>query len=84
MWAGEDAEPVADPVAPSGVTVPVPAGNPWAAAGATDSACPVPSFNRSGNERQTAAEPFAAQPSADSYSLTASAESVDPFAVDGF
>ncbi|ATN93721.1 DNA primase [Streptomyces phage Abt2graduatex2] len=58
MWAGEDAEPVADPVAPSGV---VPAGNPWVAAEDDAGPCSVPAVTSAVNAPQMAAQadPFA-------------------------
>lgn len=59
-WAAEDAEPVADPVAPSGV---VPAGNPWVAAGDENSPCAVPMVTASVSVPQQVAQtdPFAVE-----------------------
>ncbi len=57
MWAAEDAEPVADPVKPSGV---LPAGNPWVGADDDTSPCLVPEATAGVNEPQMAmqADPF--------------------------
>ncbi|ALY07298.1 DNA primase [Streptomyces phage Maih] len=66
-WAAEDAEPVADPVAPSGV---VPAGNPWVAAEDDSSPCAVPAVTSAVNGPQAATQGL---------TLTASA---DPFAAE--
>ena len=53
-WSAEDAEPVADPVKPSGV---VPAGNPWVAADEDASLCLVPSVTLAVNVPQMAVQP---------------------------
>ncbi|AMD42794.1 DNA primase [Streptomyces phage Xkcd426] len=66
-WAEDTAEPVADPIEPSGIVAP---GNPWAAAEGDASPCPVPSVTASVNVPQAANQGF---------ELTASA---DPFAVE--
>uniref|UniRef100_A0AAU7GZA7 DNA primase n=1 Tax=Streptomyces phage Geonosis TaxID=3158856 RepID=A0AAU7GZA7_9CAUD len=57
-WSAEDAEPVADPVAPSGV---VPAGNPWVAADSDAGQCAVPAVTAAVAAPQMVAQgdPFA-------------------------
>lgn len=52
-WAQDSAEPVADPIAPSGVTVQDVAGDPWTAAEAGVAACPVPAASQVVNAPQT-------------------------------
>jgi len=60
VWSAEDAEPVADPVAPSGV---VPAGNPWVAAGDDAGPCSVQVVTSAVNVPQQSmqADPFAVE-----------------------
>ena len=53
-WAAEDAEPVADPVKPSGV---VPAGNPWVAADDDAGPCSVPAVTSAVSVPQLTAQP---------------------------
>ena len=57
-WAAEDAEPTADPIAPSGV---VPAQNPWTAVQDDAAPCSVPAVTAAVNGPQMAvqADPFA-------------------------
>lgn len=69
-WGEDSAQPIADPIAPSGVTVP---SGLWDAFSVDAAPCPVPAATRAANASQTAA---------DSFELTASALPVDPFAVD--
>lgn len=67
VWA-EDTEPVADPVAPSGVVPAASApGNPWTAAEAPESVCGVSSYTEARNGSQTAAEGFDLVASADPF-----------------
>lgn len=85
-WTENTDEPVADPIAPSGVVQQAPAGNPWVAADETDTPCPVPAANGSANGQQAAAEGFdAAQGTVTVAGTTYEIDSVvspaDPFAV---
>lgn len=55
-WTEQTDEPVADPIAPSGVIEQAPAGNPWVDADALATPCPVPAATQPVNVPQTAAQ----------------------------